>query len=149
KKLIPPTLPPQMTFTVVRTEEELFEWAKLTAIGFNFSQDTVSPYVSMHLEHLQKTDTSYYHLLGMLDGKAVATGSLLVQGKTAGLYNITTHPIAQRKGAASSLMYALCLEAIKRGCEYAVLSATPMGTKVYERLGFISDRTFSVFVKEN
>ena len=50
-------------------------------------------------------------------------------------------PDARRRGIGRTLAIERLAEARRRGCELAVLAATPDGGELYETLGFTSHRT--------
>ena len=77
------------------------------------------------------------HLLAFLGDEPVCAGSLFVTGATGGLYNIATLAAARGRGVGYAVTRALMELARERGCTEAILSASPMGLPVYERLGFV------------
>jgi ribosomal protein S18 acetylase RimI-like enzyme len=77
------------------------------------------------------------HLVGRLDGQAVATVTLFVHpAAVAGVYFVATVPEARRRGIGAAVTSAALREARDLGCATAVLGSSPMGHALYERLGF-------------
>jgi len=75
-------------------------------------------------------------LLGLLDGKPVATGALLIHKGVAGIYAVATMEEARGRGIGTAVTRELLLAAKDSGCDFAVLQASKMGLPVYEKLGF-------------
>jgi ribosomal protein S18 acetylase RimI-like enzyme len=82
------------------------------------------------------SDREIIHFLGRLDGRAVATATLVLGGGVAGIYNVVTVPDVQRRGIGA-LMTAGPLEVARaRGYQLGVLQSSQMGYPLYRRLGF-------------
>ena len=81
-------------------------------------------------------DREIVHFLGRLDGRAVATATLVLGGGVAGIYNVMTVPDVQRRGIGA-LMTVRPLEMVRaRGYHLGVLQSSQMGYRLYRRLGF-------------
>ena len=81
-------------------------------------------------------DREIVHFLGRLDGRPVATATLVLGEEAAGLYNVMTVPDAQRRGVGA-LMSVRPLELARaRGYRLGILQASKQGYTLYRRLGF-------------
>jgi ribosomal protein S18 acetylase RimI-like enzyme len=81
-------------------------------------------------------DREILHFLGRLDGRPVATATLVLGGEAAGLYNVMTLPDAQHRGIGA-LMSVRPLELARaRGYRLGILQSSKQGYALYRRLGF-------------
>ncbi len=76
------------------------------------------------------------HFLAYLDGVAVATTSLYLDGGLAGIYKVSTLAAARGRGIGAAITVAACRAAQAVGYQQAALFASAMGEPVYMRLGF-------------
>jgi ribosomal protein S18 acetylase RimI-like enzyme len=90
-------------------------------------------------------DSPWQHLVGVLDGQAVATASVLMTGAIGGIYFVATHPDQRRRGFGTAITHRAMVEAASRGATHAVLGSSPMGHSVYERLGFRTRFSYRLF----
>lgn len=79
------------------------------------------------------------HVIGWAlieDGCAVASAYTHRNGTDCGIYAVGTQPAHRRRGLASALVEHILAQARDSGIRSASLQSTPMGSSVYERLGF-------------
>ncbi|HEX9982890.1 MAG TPA: GNAT family N-acetyltransferase [Thermoanaerobaculia bacterium] len=79
---------------------------------------------------------TWAHFVGLLDGKPVATTSVLVAGELVGIYHVATLPEARGRGIGSAVTLAGMQHGHERGAKRAVLQSSEMGFTVYQRCGF-------------
>ena len=93
---------------------------------------------------LQSTHVRHY--LGWIDNTPVATATLVLSGKVAGVWNVGTLPDYRRRGIAASLMRHILTEARSLGYQSSMLLASSDGLPMYARLGYETLSTVRVFV---
>jgi ribosomal protein S18 acetylase RimI-like enzyme len=80
--------------------------------------------------------------VGYVDGEPVSTVSLVEGGGGIGVYNLATLPGRQRCGYDETVMrYAL----ERHRAERVILQSTPAGLKLYQRMGFRTVTSVSVY----
>ncbi|HEU5101092.1 MAG TPA: GNAT family N-acetyltransferase, partial [Roseiflexaceae bacterium] len=82
------------------------------------------------------SDREIIHFLGRLDGRAVATATLVLGGGVAGIYNVMTVPDVQRRGIGALMTVGPLEVARARGYQLGVLQSSQMGYPLYRRVGF-------------
>lgn len=78
---------------------------------------------------------TFQHLLGLLDGRPVATAAVHRGSRAAEIGHVVTHADARRRGIGAALT-AAALELARETHDLAVLTASPDGDGIYRRLGF-------------
>lgn len=73
---------------------------------------------------------------GFIDGMPVARAMALVTGELAGVFNVTVRPGYRRKGFGTAITNAALAAGARDGATAAMLATTPMGYRLYRRLGF-------------
>lgn len=76
--------------------------------------------------------------VAQLDGSSVATGAMSIHDGVALLAGASTLPAARRRGAQAALLAARLAEAVRLGCDLAMMAAAPGSTSQCnaERQGF-------------
>jgi GNAT superfamily N-acetyltransferase len=82
-------------------------------------------------------DDTWVHFVGYLDGKPVATTSLLLCGELVGVYHVVTLPPARGRGIGSAITRAALRYAKRTGATQGALQASEMGLSVYRAIGFV------------
>lgn len=93
-----------------------------------------------HAERLSNSPVPYRGFALQRDGMVLACGQIATEGDLAGLYDIATHPRAQRHGLAMWLCKRLLTVAIsEHSCKAAYLqvgAGNDAARRIYARLGF-------------
>jgi Acetyltransferase (GNAT) domain len=79
---------------------------------------------------------------GYVDGEPVATSTLVVSHRVAGVYNVTTLEEHRRKGYAEAMTWHAVARGVELRAGMSSLQATPMGVPLYEHMGY---RTVCVY----
>jgi GNAT superfamily N-acetyltransferase len=69
-------------------------------------------------------------------GELAACVAALDEGCDCGIYCVATRPSSRRRGLASALIRRALSDARDRGCTTSSLQSSPIGFRVYERLGY-------------
>jgi len=142
ERLLPPLKPlPRLEVRRVHDETTRAAFSEIGSICFHvplswfrevFDSDTVwdrfAAYVAYH------------------DGEPVATAAVVVGGGAIGVYNVATLPEKQRRGFGEYVMrYALAEARREHGREPLILQSTPVGLRLYQRMGFRSVARVAVY----
>ena len=84
--------------------------------------------------------------VGYADEEPVTTTAIVVGGGALGVYNVATVPGHKHKGYAEAVMrHALGDAAARHGIERTVLQSTAAGQRLYERMGYRTVTSISVY----
>jgi GNAT superfamily N-acetyltransferase len=84
--------------------------------------------------------------VGYAAGEPVVTAATVTTLDAVGVYNVSTLPAFRRRGYGEALVrYALESARRQTGCERTILQSTPQGLALYERMGYQTLTTVSVF----
>lgn len=84
--------------------------------------------------------------VGYVGGKPVCTAATVVSHGVAGVYNVATLPDYQRKGCGEAIMrHALRQAREEHGVERSILQSTAQGFSLYQRMGYCTVTTVSVY----
>lgn len=124
-------------FRVVQVENEqmLESWRQSSAAGFG-GGDYQSFYAA-YARHGFAEDAFSLHYIGYWGDQPVTSGTLLLAGGIAGLFDISTPLAFRRQGFGSAISWAMLQEAKKRGSTQAYVWSSPLGKGVYQGVGFV------------
>ncbi len=118
-----------LEIVIVRTKEEVLEFAQVASLAFGYSID---PDVASVLLGSNTT----LLVQGKRKGQVVATGLLHATENTAGIHMVGVHPDFRRQGLAKKMMVHLLNLASNQGVDWITLQASDMAVGLYEQLGF-------------
>ena len=117
--------------TVVATADDMAAVADLRTRVF-VDEQGVPPEIER-----DAADATAVHVLARDDaGRVVATGRLLVQGRTAGIGRMATDAAARGRGHAAAVLAELHRQAVLRGVVEVELHAQLTARGFYERAGY-------------
>jgi ribosomal protein S18 acetylase RimI-like enzyme len=97
------------------------------------------------LELLDTPECTIY--VGYAGGVAVTSGLGWRSGRTIGVYAISTVPAARRRGYGEAMTARVVADGIAAGCDVAVLQASVVGRRIYERLGFRVEVRYDAYLR--
>ena len=84
--------------------------------------------------------------VGYVGDEAVSTAAVVIEGGSAGVYNVATIPDRQRQGYGETVMrHALDVARQEHGVERTVLQSTKAGYALYERMGYRTVTNIAVY----
>ncbi|UTX52489.1 GNAT family N-acetyltransferase [Leucobacter aridicollis] len=119
------------TIRLVDTEHDLATWEEIWTGGAS----QPATHRALALAGLGAS-RSAHHLLAEVDGVAVGCGAAVVAGSTLAVEHIVTAASHRRRGIGSQLTEAALTLGREYGAKNAILTASPDGAGIYERLGF-------------
>jgi len=129
----------------VETDDDLEEYRNVLAAGFGEGPREADWVASVFAKAGVAGEGPWRHIVGRLGGEPVATASLLLTEATAGVYFVCTRPESRRRGFGAAMTRAAMVEAARSGAKHAVLGSSPMGQRIYERLGFRTVFAYRLF----
>ncbi|MCU1458470.1 MAG: GCN5-related protein N-acetyltransferase [Actinomycetia bacterium] len=131
------------------TAAALAEWSRVVAVSFGCPEEYVEGPASYDRDVGLPGETSMRRFLLRVDGEPSAASALLPgqdDGYLAGIYCVATLARARGQGLGSIVTRAAIDAAQAAGSRLVVLQASEMGRPVYERLGFDTVGSITVFI---
>ncbi|HEX8697611.1 MAG TPA: GNAT family N-acetyltransferase [Myxococcaceae bacterium] len=101
------------------------------------NEEVAGPGVRIPIQPWHAAPQATLHVLGVREnGRLLSGGMAFDAGDTVGIYLMATALSVRGRGLASDVMRGMLLEAQARGRTAAVLQTTPLGHRVYQRIGF-------------
>jgi GNAT superfamily N-acetyltransferase len=138
-----PAGPVELEIRTVTTVAEHEAHVETDAAGFEGSLDHARRLFPATL--FQRGDAIEF--TGFVDGVPVAVSTLVVTGRTAGVYGVATIPAYRRRGFGEAMTWRAIRDGAALGCEMANLTASVMGRPLYERMGFRVVAPFLIFAR--
>jgi hypothetical protein len=125
-------VPRELLITPVRTKTDV---ARLESIlSASFGMDAVAVH-SFGFEGLL-TSSAVRMFLGWVDGHAVTTATVASTDGAAGVFSVGTLEAQRGKGLGEVMTAHAIRAGAEAGADIAYLQASPMGFRIYERMGF-------------
>lgn len=132
-------VPDHFRVVPVTCREELVIWRQASADGFGhtLAQMEGESMFDAYARHGFGPDADSLHYIGYVDNRPVTSGTLLLAGGIAGLFDISTPPALRRRGYGSAISEWMLREAQRRGCTHAYVWSSNLGKGVYQEVGFV------------
>jgi len=128
-------MPAGLEIARLRGDGDLDEYESVLAGGFGEGPPEAAWVCEMY-RRIGLDDDTWRHFVGRIDGSAVACATTFLASGVVGLYFVCTSPDARRRGVGAAISRAALIDARDDGMRMGVLGSSPMGQRVYERLGF-------------
>lgn len=116
----------------VKSKDDTLNFAKASSEAFGYVVD--SEIVNQIIGDSSRVRIFYY----MKNNECLGCGIVFFDsGNNAGLHMIGTVPGGRGRGIGTQITERLISESKSNKCEYCVLNASPMGEKMYRKLGFV------------
>ncbi|RIK36558.1 MAG: hypothetical protein DCC55_26940 [Chloroflexi bacterium] len=134
---LPPAPPVSERFHIVRVNDKqmLETWRQTSSEGFGGGE--YHNFYQAYARHGFAQDALKHHYIGYLDEQPVTSGTLLLAGGSASIYNVSTPAQLRRQGFGGALTYAMMEEMRRRGYTWSWIWASQLGKSVYAKLGFV------------
>jgi GNAT superfamily N-acetyltransferase len=115
-------------------QEEVEVWSQMTAEAFGKPAETegmklLSTHKDCDFLTWQESDGDN------ASGKMLGGTLLICKDKNAGIHEVSTLPEHRRKGIGAALVNCAFDMAVEKGCTYATLQASELGSYLYSQLG--------------
>jgi GNAT superfamily N-acetyltransferase len=120
----------------VKNKNDLLIWKDVSFDGFEMPARAKEQYGAFVSSFKLDTQSPQKLFLAYLDETPVATSLLFTHNNTAGIYYVSTLPAYRNKGCGLRITQAAMQAAKESGFKDVILQATPMGAKIYIRIGF-------------
>jgi GNAT superfamily N-acetyltransferase len=140
-----PVAVPGLRIERVADARALDRWCEAYIAGFEMEAAAGRSLADVYARIRLADNAPVRHYVGWLDGRAVASSSVVFAAGVAGVFHVGTLPQARRRGIGGAMTLAPLLEARDLGYEVGVLFASTMGEPVYRRLGFRACSTLRQF----
>ena len=124
-----------LSIEVVADDAALDRYRQVLADGFG-EGPTEADWVTSVFRSIGASSGRWRHFVGSVDGEPVATSTILRTGAVAGVYFVATRPAFRRRGFGTAITAHALDDARSSGARTAILGSSPMGKRIYERLGF-------------
>jgi ribosomal protein S18 acetylase RimI-like enzyme len=118
--------------SALRFGHDLAAYREVLAAGFGEGPKEADWVASV----FERGGPEWHHYVGYDGGVPVSTATLFIEDGVAGIYFVATTPGARGRGFGTEITSHVMVEARRLGASLAVLGSSPMGQRIYERLGF-------------
>lgn len=125
--------PPGFAVRRVTSDDHLAEWIDVNQIGFGVE---LPNFHAAYRRHGYGADACSLHFTGYAMDAPVTTGTLLVAGGCAAVYDISTPPALRERGYGTAITRHMLEVARTLGYRDSWIWSSDQGKRVYQALGF-------------
>jgi GNAT superfamily N-acetyltransferase len=126
--------PPGFEVRRVTSDGHLAEWIAVNQVGFGVE---LSNFHVAYRRHGYGEDAFSFHFTGYVNDAPVTSGTLLVAGGCAAVYDISTPPALRGRGYGTAITRHMLEVACDFGYRDSWIWSSDQGKRVYESLGFM------------
>jgi hypothetical protein len=143
----PVPTPPELDVRPVAADADRAEYGEVMAEAFAVygSPEASTAAFFARMEAVRGPSTQAF--LGRVDGRAVAGATLYLSHGIGGVGWVGTRPNAFGRGYGAALTWRVVAEGFERGVPALSLQASPMGARVYRRMGFDTPTHYRMYVR--
>jgi GNAT superfamily N-acetyltransferase len=120
----------------VDKRDELQAWAHAFRKGFELADWSESGIFELIGDAWEESQGKWCHCVGTIDETPVASSSMYLDQGVAGIYFVSTVPMARKRGIGTWMTLRTLQEASALGIRVSILHAAPKAVNVYRRIGF-------------
>ncbi len=128
------TIPEHFRIEHVQNMAMLTNWRDISAAGFG---SDIQVHYEAYVQHGFTKQAYSLHYIGYAGNQPVTSGTLLLAGGIAGIWDVSTPPALRGHGYASAITYSMLAIAHRLGYQQAWVWSSHMGCDVYRKLGFV------------
>ncbi|MDF1759742.1 MAG: GNAT family N-acetyltransferase [Coxiellaceae bacterium] len=123
-------------FRWVSSELELEDWLIPQVAVKDLDEDSAKHYLKIRQDCFANNSDHYRFVVGYIDGKPVASGTLFIDNHVAGLFNGCALPEVRRRGIGTASVIFRLNYAKQLGCDYAITESSRSIDNITTELGF-------------
>jgi GNAT superfamily N-acetyltransferase len=128
-------IPDSLRVEPVHNLEMLDIWKHISTAGFGVD---VQVHADAYARHGFGPAAISLHYTGYLENTPVTSGTLLLAGGIAGIWDVSTPPAMRGQGFGSAITLHMLDEAHRRGYQQAWVWSSKIGQGVYSKVGFVT-----------
>lgn len=139
----PPRPLPGLEIRGVTDAETLRDHVTVVASGFDWPVSLLRQVFTQAL----MANPSWRGYIGYEDKQPVAAAQLIITDGVGGIYYVATLQERRRRGIGAAMTWWALNNGAAEGCDMGSLQASPMGSSIYERMGFETVTYYRTFVR--
>jgi ribosomal protein S18 acetylase RimI-like enzyme len=133
--------PSDLSFSRVKSEEDLKIFAELTCKGFELPQNLCYTFLLGY----PLNNPLFNMFIGYYEQEPVCVGLVAYMNGVASIHNITTLPESRKKGFGTAITLKLLREAKKNKNNFVTLHSSDIAHNIYRGIGFMDYTKLQIF----